>query len=306
MPFLEYPDAGVVVNISSPCNETGTAGLKYPILSTSFSAAEEGYDALQGVRWAGFSSIGGVGRLGWLGVPSILVHGGEYRFSGLMGSALLELFGSIHEDTAVLLGISANGTQRLTLQQEEALDTAAIFWGSWSDVGAQQGFPPPTGYTANKVEFPASRFAVSSKEALMPHSSPVANDLAEAPIRPEGIGFLNEEEVALLENATAFYENVLLSGAFGSAAFGFDLALRTPQGFARWPQQVVTLWQQFSAELQDEKSYACDWCMQSPSKRSVAIHILPVRIFLCVFYSGGVAHDLPLLQRFWRAQLRGV
>ena len=261
----------------------GATGLRYPILTPGvFSASETPPNGLYGAVAA---AAGRGGRLGHLGGASVLVLGGTVDMvlapypSGLefIATVSRQVAGDVLEVSPDCASLAQCHDETTARQKSRLLDEAAVFWGAWADPAEMGGLSPPSLYNPTRTSVPTC----SLEDAF----DPTAAVSGHGPLTADRdfIVFQGQEQcdvnttrhwaraaptptatphdplpspdapATVLQDATEAFDVVLSNGAFGARANGYDLAVMTPAGFARWPKEAVRIAGYISQEKAQEE-----------------------------------------------------
>ena len=222
------------------CSAVSPTLLRYPLLHPTAAFHRSAFlSASHSLSVA----MGPQGRLGHLGAPATLLHGGVTTGRLLSGSTVVEVFGAFDamhssrwEGDPPALSPTFQFPQRLSHSGPPTRDAVPLFWATWSDLGDTQGEPPPAMFGATTLDVPAS---------LM--GSPFVTDTLPTPgnafVDPAAAAFIDEVAQQLEVDSdhptavtaalsTIEYIKVLTSGAFGHHAATYGSALIQGNGFA--------------------------------------------------------------------------
>ena len=261
-PFYDYPHTGAVVNSSD-----GHSSLQFPLLTYRTDATVSSNPT--GIALSPAAPIGMTGPLGWLGVPSVLYHGGGHGLLlGTAASITLDVMGAVllhgNESVADLSHAGMGAVDNLTAAQMEALDDRLLLWGRWGHIGNAQGIAPPALSGNAPLETRLSELSTRlAPSNLLPHhpllpylQSFMEGNVSDFPVTPD-FGLQDRKSdpngsdynlslATLL--AVEAWEYAVTNSLFGGASGSFESALFTHDGFAPWPGHAL---QRMAATLND-------------------------------------------------------
>ena len=223
--------------------------LLYPVLVGSPQAQVNaaGAEPTDGLKNSKGVAVGHTGALGHLGVPAMLIVTGDSALISIKGSTLLE----------VMFTVPASSTA-------EGADADGLLtaWGTFSDAGVQGGESPSfrSSFASTSTAIPP---AYVEPSAFVPEHSASRTSLEMQPLIQEYVSnsiprgnasvlsssWLPQSHKDVLAEAVASLQAVSQAGIWGANAGGWDLALYSPAGFARWPGIA----RRVAAEVREEK-----------------------------------------------------
>ena len=228
--------------------------------------AQEASDSVQGTHSI---PVGYAGTYGELGVPSILLFGGNMGGAFMGGQYLLEVFFTVPPHAIQNWTDADANREGLTNSSFSAsLDQFLTPWGGWSDVGHIPGRSPKTAYGPASTEIPVPEPLLHPSAAvpggiLEPNTTATlfqhSTSNVHLPSACEGwpsstndLHYISESGRAALQTAKENYIAAVKAGAFGSHSGGWSLAFFTPAGFARWPDEALAIADEISKDRKTE------------------------------------------------------
>ena len=266
---------------------TEPTSLRYPILTLGLPSTRQFKEqpAISGGR---LTPVGRCGRLGHLGGSCFMLHGGFLDISPTGVPMALELIATAERrrgdpSLAALNGSMCIHADDATVTAASAvLDKEVVFWGVWSEPGEQYSPSPPRLQSPTTVSLQACSVpeilnvtrAVPDHAVVQHFERQIDNTTQQACDSGSRHATAPEAQVdrllqgiptqswgaqtamtagAAMQLALSGYGTVLRQGLFGPRSGGFDTALVTSTGFARWPAVTLRMMQEIIRNRADHE-----------------------------------------------------